>query len=242
MNSARRGVLVRFAARVCFVLAHLCCVALWGQDAAAPGTDAEMARLSPQALKARAESGDGRAQNEWGLAYASGRAGETNYVLAREWFAKAAEKGVPAAQHNLASLYLTGRGVPQSFEEALDLYQKAADRGFVQSQFALGWMYANGRGVEPDFKQAAKWYGMAADQGDPQAQLHLGLLYLRGENLQPQYIEAYKWINVAAGNGNATAARRRAQLNAALSREEIRAAQAQASEYLMAKARERSAP
>lgn len=193
-------------------------------------------KLPLDQLRNMAKGGNMHAQNELGLAYVFGtKTGQTNLVLAREWFERAAEQGLPAAQCNLASLYLGGRGVPQDFDKAIDWYRKAAEQGFVQAQFALGWIYGTGRTGELNYKEAVKWYSMAAQGGDREAQMHLGLLHLKGENLAPDYVQAYKWLNLAAAQGQTNAIRIRNQLNLALSANELRQAQQLSSQVVSAR-------
>ncbi len=178
--------------------------------------------LPVSSLKALAEKGDREAQNELGLAYASGLKGQkVNFDEAFKLFRMAADQGLAGAQYNLGSLYFFGSGVPRDNQEALKWYRKSAEQGFIPAQFYLGWMHANGKGVEEDFKEAIKWFKKAADQGDSEAQRSLGILYLRGEDLNPDYVEAYKWINLSAAQGNTNAIKQRNKLSVSMTQEQI---------------------
>lgn len=63
------------------------------------------------ALKARAESGDVKAQVDLGMAYATGDGVSADDAEAAKWFRRAAEKGDPAGEYALSEMYLTGRGI-----------------------------------------------------------------------------------------------------------------------------------
>ena len=62
-------------------------------------------------LKAKAERGDAKAQNELGELFLTGKLGvATNHAEAVNWFRKAADQGHAPAQHRLgAALYLGRR-------------------------------------------------------------------------------------------------------------------------------------
>ena len=189
--------------------------------------------LPVSGLKALAEKGDREAQNELGLAYASGLKGQkVNFEEAFKLFRTAADQGLAGAQYNLGSLYFFGSGVPRDNQEALKWYRKSADQGFIPAQFYLGWMHANGKGVEEDFQEAIKWFKKAADQGDSEAQRSLGTMYLRGEDLNPDYVEAYKWLNLSAAQGNTNAIKQRNKLSVSMTQEQIAEGQRRAVQML----------
>ena len=80
-------------------------------------------------LKARAESGDVRAQVELGTAYATGDGVVEDDVEAIKWFRKAAEKREAAGEYSLGEMYLSGRGVYADLAEAVKWMRRAAEDG-----------------------------------------------------------------------------------------------------------------
>lgn len=76
-----------------------------------------------QALQARAEQGDAKAQNELGRLYANGGRNVTrDDAQAAAWYRKAAEQGNADAQLQLAISYDLGQGVPKDVTEAAKWY------------------------------------------------------------------------------------------------------------------------
>ena len=192
--------------------------------------------MSLTPLKTLAENGDAQAQNELGMAYASGKKGTKQPDLkeAFKWVRMAAESGLDRAQYHLGGFYFYGSGVPKDYQEAMKWYRKSADQGFTQAQYFLGWLHSTGIGSDEkfkDFKESVLWFKKAADQGDPEAQLSLGLMYLRGEDLNPDYVEAYKWINLSAAHGNTNAIRHRVKLSVSMTSDQIAEGQRRAVQF-----------
>ena len=153
------------------------------------------------ALKAKAESGDAKAQTILGGRYHQGQGVAQDYSEAVTWFRKAAEQGYPDAQFKLGFAYLKGEGVPQEFAQAALWYRKAAEQGYGEAQHNLGVLYAKGLGVPQDYAQAAVWYRKAADQGMGKAQIELGRLYLNGQGVPQDDAQAAIWFRKAADQG-----------------------------------------
>ena len=154
-----------------------------------------------EALKAKAEKGDAKAQSSLGVCYYNGIGMETNAVKAVKWQRKAAEQGLADAQYALGHYYENGEGVEKDFAEAAKWYRKAAEQGFVEAQFCLGACYAFGKGVTQDAVEAVKWYRKAANQGLAGAQFCLGGCYANGEGVTQDFSEALKWYRKAATQG-----------------------------------------
>lgn len=74
-----------------------------------------------------AESGDPKAQNLVGEIYEKGLGVLPNYLLAAQWYQKAAEQDYSSAQTNLGQLYERGLGVKYDKEKALAWYRKSAN-------------------------------------------------------------------------------------------------------------------
>jgi hypothetical protein len=120
-------------------------------------------------LRASAEQGNAKAQNNLGFLYEVGQDVPQDDGEAVKWYRKAAEQGHAKAQYNLANHYSRGLGVPQNEAEAAKWYLEAANKGIPNAMNNLGAMYAIGRGVEKNEAEAMKWYRTAAGQGDETA-------------------------------------------------------------------------
>ena len=127
-----------------------------------------------EALKAKAEKGDARAQFSLGVRYSLGDGVAKDEAEAVKWYRKAADQGDAFGQGNLGVMYADGRGVAKDEAEAVKWYRKAADQGNALAQFNLGVMYEDGLGVAKDESEAVKWYRKAAEQGEAMAQGNLG--------------------------------------------------------------------
>ena len=67
-----------------------------------------------EAMRAKAEQGDGEAQFELGWMYDNGKGVPKNDAEAVKWYRKAGENGHPIAQLSLGLMYGVGREVPQN--------------------------------------------------------------------------------------------------------------------------------
>ncbi len=173
-------------------------VPLFGQP-----TDAE--RKQFEAVKARADKGDGEAQLSVASCYANGNGVARNPAKAAKYLRKAAEQGLPRAECLLGLAYANADGVKLNKAEAAHWLQKAADQGLAEAQFDLGMCYANGDGVAKDAIKAAEWYRKAADQALPDAECELGNCYLEGNGVPEDIPEGVKWTRLAAEQGFAQA-------------------------------------
>lgn len=155
-------------------------------------------------LKARAESGDVRAQLDYAV-----KLDETHdprkWLEATTWYRKAAEKGLAGAQLRLGFMYGTGRGVPKDDAQAVTWYRKAAEQGLADAQYNLGLTYADGLGVPRDDAVAVTWYRKAAEQGDVDAENNLGVMYANGRGVSKDDVQAAAWYRRAAERGNTNA-------------------------------------
>ena len=132
---------------------------------AAEPTEADRKLLAD--IRARAEKGDTRAQNDLAAAYIVGEHGlQQNPSEAFKWWLKAAEQGYAVAQHNVGACYVNGSGVEKNYQQAAKWYLKAAEQNFRSSQYAVAFSYANGLGVPKDYVVAYKWWNLAAVHGD----------------------------------------------------------------------------
>jgi TPR repeat protein len=120
-------------------------------------------------LKARAESGDAKAQIAVARAYEDGSGVPQNAVEAWRWYMKAAEAGDPEAEDAIAFAYRTGRGVEKNFTESLNWYSLAAKQGDANAMFNIGTHYYNGDGVTIDDVAAYAWFWLAKKAGSKRA-------------------------------------------------------------------------
>lgn len=93
----------------------------------------------PAALwQSAAQSQEGFAQPNLGLAYNSGKTGPSDFSEVVRWHKLAAAQGDAVAQNNLGVMYYLGRGVSQDFAEAVRWWRAAANQGHANAQFNLG--------------------------------------------------------------------------------------------------------
>ena len=174
------------------------------------------------ALKARAESGDVKAQVELGIAYASGNGVENDEAAAVKWFRKAAESGDPAGEYSLGDMYLTGRVVVLNTSQAAMWIRRAAEGGELRGQLNLAAMLIEGMGVVRNVSEAAAWMRKAADQGSAAGEFGLGSMYAHGTGVPESAKEAARWYRKAAGRGNLAATNNLAHLLATSSDAKVR--------------------
>ena len=155
-------------------------------------------------LKAKAESGDARAQYEYGMRLV-GRSGGDPDESDVNWFRMAADQGFAAAQTILGVCYEEGFGLPKNGAEAVKWYRKAADQGFDEAEVLLGACYEKGLCFPKSDAEAAKWYRKAADQGHAVAQCGLAMCYSEGRGVPKDADEAAKWFRLSAEQGCDTA-------------------------------------
>jgi len=170
------------------------------------GDAADRSRLA--GLRANAERGNAKVQNELGLRFAKGLGMATNAAEAVTWFRKAANQDYAAAEFNLGVSYATGQGVTKDEAEAVNWFRKAAEQDFAAAQFDLGLCYGEGHGVAKNEGQAVRWFRRAARQNLAVAQYLLGDCYAKGRGVTKDEAEAVKWIALAAAQdmGEAKAA------------------------------------
>ncbi|HYH00050.1 MAG TPA: tetratricopeptide repeat protein [Terriglobales bacterium] len=121
------------------------------------------------ALKAKAESGDVKAQVALAQAYEKGEGVAQNDELAAKWFRAAADQGDAQAQNELGILYRRGIGVPQDKGQAFEWYARSAAQGYGPGRFNLATCYYNGDGVGISDVLAYSWFRLAAASGSKEA-------------------------------------------------------------------------
>lgn len=147
-------------------------------------------------LKARAESGDVKAQGELALAYIQGEGVPADRSESLRWFRLAAEGGDLTSQQALGLMYKKGLGVNPDNVEALKWYGLAAKQGDLDSAIEAGWLLCmGGEGLPRDTARGKKMLEEAAKTGRGAAWFRLGALSelgIGGEVDLGQALELYK--------------------------------------------------
>ncbi|MCR6741599.1 hypothetical protein NVV56_22240 [Aeromonas dhakensis] len=137
------------------------------------------------------------------------------------WLTLAADGGVPRALFELAELQLK----QGELELARASYAKAAQQGHIAAQYTYGEMLRLGQGGKEDYALALKQYRLAAQQGDHMAQYRMGTLREEGLGAPRNRVHAYAWLSLAATEGMSEAARARDELEATMTKPEVKQAQ-----------------
>ncbi len=145
------------------------------------------------ALRAKAEGGDARAQCELGKCLPFNDAPES-----AKWFLKSAEQGDAEAQYFLGRWYCSGQGVPKDSTKAVEWYRKSAEQGNADAQYELDQMLFmhNNRG---DYAEALGWYIKSTEGGSTLAVLPIGEIYYFGLGVPTDPVKAAKWWRNVAG-------------------------------------------
>lgn len=143
-----------------------------------------------------------------GMAFLKGEMGaKKSYVMAREWFAKAAAHGDVEAFVELGDRYLWAQGTRRNPGEALKWYRKAAEAGNPLGQEKLADILHHGRDAKRDLPQAARWYQKACEGGErAEPCQQLGTMFLMAEGVKADAPEALKWLQLAWERGAISAA------------------------------------
>ncbi len=137
----------------------------------------------------------GDAFKEGGEAYKQG-----DYATAAAKFKEVAEVGDHRAMYALGSMYASGNGVTKDYKQAFTWFSKAAGYGRTDAQYKLGLMYDIGIGVKKNPRRAIRLYDAAAKKGYAHAQFRLGLMYAQGNGVKQDNIKAYAWFKTAETN------------------------------------------
>ena len=184
----------------------------------------------PSGLLVAAEAGNGEAQYDLGTRYIEGRAAPRDMKLGAQWLEKAANQGLTPAKYRLASLYEKGIGVAQDKAKARGLYTSAAEAGNPRAMHNLAVMLADGDG-HPDYAGAAMWFRKAASFGIHDSQYNLAILLARGLGVQQSLVQSYQWFAVAAAKNDADAARKRDEVGAKMTSNDLAVAKALAAAF-----------
>jgi hypothetical protein len=187
-----------------------------------PAQQTEADRKLLAEIRARADTGDAKAQYELGAAFLFRTFGVAkDAVEAVKWLRKAAEQNDADAQTLLGTCYVDGQGVTKDYAEAVKWFREAAEQNNAVAQYNLGVGYASGQGVAKYYAEAVKWYRKAAEQNLAYAQYNLGICYAKGDGVAKDEVEAYKWWLLAAGRGDKIAKKYMTPLENQMTREQI---------------------
>lgn len=201
------------------------------KDAAAPAA-APQRPLAIANVQSMADAGDARAQFSLALDYAEGRHVSRDFKMAAQWFEKAALQGLAPAQYRLASFYEKGIGVARDTAKAKTWYQKAAERGNVRAMHNLAVLAADGGDSgRPDYATAAQWFKKAAAYGVRDSQYNIAVLFARGLGVSQDLVQSYTWFAIAAAQGDDDAGKKRDDVAARLTDNQIAAAKAMAAAF-----------
>ncbi len=125
-----------------------------------------------------------------------------NYVLANQYFLKAANHGHAEAARKLGCAYAEKLGVAKvDYAEAIRWWEKAVEREDCVAAFNLSNFYREGKGVTKDQKKDFYYLCRSAEWGDPDGQNILGQTYYFGDGVVKQdKAEGLRWLHRAADN------------------------------------------
>ena len=154
-------------------------------------------------MKRAAESGFGRAQNEFAMWHREGTNGvEKNVEEAKRWFESAILLGEEDAALNLGQLLLSENNV----KDAVDLFRVAARNGSSAANMNMGVAYIKGAGgCERNLTLAMKWF-RDSNSANGFYQVYKTLqTYNQENNLTSQDEEERCWLKRAAMAGHENA-------------------------------------
>ncbi len=189
------------------------------------------AAISAPTLRAAALRGDPAAAYEVGVRLFDGRGVSRDPKLALKWFERAAGEGLAPAQFRVGNMYEKGLGAARDARLAKQWYLKAADKGNAKALHNLGVMIAEGGDGKPDYSAAADYFSKAAKLGVRDSQYNIAILLARGLGVPQSMGEAYTWLTIAAAQGDDEAAKKRDEIGARLSPDELAGAKAAAQAF-----------
>lgn len=181
-----------------------------------------MTSLKPQdRLREAALEGNVAALFEIGARYADGKGMPRDPKLAARWFEQAAAAGHGPSQYRLASLYREGKGVPKDSTLAFQWFDRAAAQGHVLAMHNAAVLLAEGVHGAPDYAGAALWFKRSAEYGIKDSQFNVAILFARGLGVNQDLGESYRWFAIAALQGDQDATKKRDDIAARLTKEQL---------------------
>jgi len=183
------------------------------------GTDKDEMRAA-NLYSAGAEAGSTNAKLRLGLMYHEGRVLLRDYVEGTRLVCAAADAGNVDGQFNCGLAYQIGRGVGVDADHAVSYWKAAAEQNNVPALNFLGQHYADA----DDSIAAAEYFKRAADLGNAAGMY--GYASLIGAGDTSDMVNAYAYASLAVVRGHPEAGALRDELEAAMSPENVLAAQA----------------
>ena len=181
-----------------------------------------MTALKPQdRLREAALEGSVAALFEIGSRYADGKGMPRDPKLAARWFEQAAAQGHGPSQYRLASLYREGKGVPKDSTLAFQWFDRAAAQGHVLAMHNAAVLLAEGVHGAPDYAGAALWFKRSAEYGIKDSQFNVAILFARGLGVNQDLGESYRWFAIAALQGDQDATKKRDDIAARLTKDQL---------------------
>lgn len=183
--------------------------------------------------KLRQAALDGRTEAifEIGSRLADGRGVARDVKLAARWFEQAAASGHGPSQYRLASLYREGKGIAKDSALAFQWFDRAAAQGHVLAMHNAAVLLAEGVHGTPDYAGAALWFKRAAEHGVKDSQFNIAILFARGLGVNQNLTESYHWFAIAAAQGDPDAAKKRDDIGARLTKDQLAKAVARAKAF-----------
>jgi localization factor PodJL len=172
-------------------------------------------------LRDAAIQGSHAAWYEIGVRYADGKGMPRDGKLAARWFEQAALAGHGPSQYRLGSLYREGKIMPKEPNIAFQWFDRAAAQGHVLAMHNAAVLLAEGVHGAPDYAGAALWFKRAAEHGIKDSQFNVAILFARGLGVNQDLTESYRWFAIAAQQGDLDAAKKRDDIAARLTKEQI---------------------
>jgi len=182
-------------------------------------------------LKQAALDGRPEAIFEIGARFADGRGVTRDPKLAARWFEQAAAQGHGPSQYRLASLYREGKGIAKDSALAFQWFDRAAAQGHVLAMHNAAVLLAEGVQGTPDYAGAALWFKRAAEHGVKDSQFNIAILFARGLGVSQNLVESYHWFAIAAAQGDQDAAKKRDDIAARLTKDQLAKAIARAKAF-----------
>lgn len=95
----------------------------------------------------------------------------------------------------------------------------------------IGEMWVAGVNGTPDLKEAANWFRKAANRGLAKAQFNLGMCCANGQGVSLDPVEAWTWLHLAAEQKFPNAAEECGKVQATMTADQLKEAQAKAAQF-----------
>jgi TPR repeat protein len=157
-------------------------------------------------MRAAAEKGHVRAQNNYGAYCLQGFGVKPDPTEAVAWLHRAADKGDPLAMFSLGMCYEQGLGTTPNIAAAVNWYRKSALNKQAEAAAALERIYLNDAGaIKKNEAEAFAWAKLGSELGDAGCLNDCGFMYEHGQGTKPNLEKAGACYLAAAEKGFAHA-------------------------------------